>query len=577
MVSVILIGFVGGVITGISPCILPVLPVIFFSGASGALTAEDAGATAAGSAKPARGQALLPYRVIAGLVLSFGVFTLAGSALLTLLHLPQDAIRWAGLVALTLIGLGLIFPRVQQLLQAPFALIPQRQVGSGRSGFGLGLAAGVLYVPCAGPVLAAIVVAGATGHWGLPIIALTAAFALGAALPLLFFALAGQRVAHRVGAFGRRQRRIRVISGMVIIAFAVGLVFDLPDVMQRVIPDYTRALQDNLAQTGQIQQRINAGATAVSTGRLSDCSSGALTLADCGPAPDLSGITGWLNTPGGAPIDLKSLRGKVVLIDFWTYSCINCQRAIRHVVDWYTAYRAAGFEVIGVHTPEYAFEHVAGNVAGGAAALNISYPVVLDNNYATWNAYHNQYWPTEYLIDTDGNVRYIKAGEGDYDVTEDFIRGLLTAAHPGAAFPAAARSHDTTPSHQVAPETYLGMHKVRNYGGDTPYDSGTATFDYPAALGSDSFAYHGPWTLDPEGATSGADTSSIELDYHAHDVYLDVGGAGEVTVTRGGTSSTIAIGGPPGLHQLVADDAAGHEQLQVRLSRGLRAYSFSYG
>ena len=182
MYTLVLIGFLGGLVTGISPCILPVLPVIFFSGAQSARVTESNGTTIV-AAKPTLAETLRPYRVIAGLVLSFSVVTLAGSALLQLLHLPQDALRWAGLLALTLIGLGLIFPRFEQLLEKPFSRIPQKQFGSGSSGFGLGLALGVLYVPCAGPVLAAIVVAGATGSIGADTVALTLSFAVGAALP----------------------------------------------------------------------------------------------------------------------------------------------------------------------------------------------------------------------------------------------------------------------------------------------------------------------------------------------------------------------------------------------------------
>ena len=171
---------------------------------------------------------------------------------MTQLHLSQDTIRWTGLVALTLIGVGLISPRVQHFFKRPFGFIPHTQIGVHSGGFGLGLALGVLYAPCAGPVLAAIVVAGATSHLDIQTIALTLAFALGAALPLLTFALAGQRIVERVGAFRRRQRTIRVISGMVIIAFAISLVLNLTDLLQRAIPDYTRPLQDTLAASGQI-------------------------------------------------------------------------------------------------------------------------------------------------------------------------------------------------------------------------------------------------------------------------------------------------------------------------------------
>src|SRR5690242_8412609 len=325
MTTLILIGFLGGLITGISPCILPVLPVIFFSGAhSGSPGAGDHGTV---MTKP-RSDTLRPYRVIAGLVLSFSVVTLLGSALLSLLHLPQDSIRWVALVALVAIGLGLIFPRVEALLEKPFARLPQKQFGSGASGFGLGLALGVLYVPCAGPVLAAIVIAGATGTIGLNTVALTLSFAVGAALPLLFFALAGQKVAQRVAAFRRRQRGIRVAAGVVTILLAVALVFNLPAALQRAIPDYTAALQDKVGGGEQLQQLNLSGLVNDQNAELSNCSDGGAQLESCGTAPDITGITKWLNTPGNAPVDLKSLRGKVVLIDFWAYSCINCQRAI---------------------------------------------------------------------------------------------------------------------------------------------------------------------------------------------------------------------------------------------------------
>ena len=296
--------------------------------------------------------------MIAGLVVSFSTVTLAGSALLSLLHLPQDAIRWLALVALVAIGVGLIFPSVEALLEKPFSWLPQKQFGSGSSGFGLGLALGVLYVPCAGPVLAAIVLAGATGSIGLPTIALTSSFAVGAVVPLLIFALAGRRVAERVRAFRRRQREIRIAAGVVTILLAVALVFNLPATLQRAIPDYTTSFQRKLGGTDQVRRQLNLGGAANDqNAALSNCTDGATELENCGTAPDIKGIAQWLNTPGGAPVDLKQLHGKVVLIDFWAYSCINCQRSIPHVVGWYNAYRDKGFDVIGVHTPEYAFEH----------------------------------------------------------------------------------------------------------------------------------------------------------------------------------------------------------------------------
>jgi len=568
MLSLALIGLLGGLITGISPCILPVLPVIFFSGTQGA----DGGAVAVET----KLEVLRPYRVIGGLVLSFSLVTLVGSALLSLLHLPQDAIRWVALAALVAIGLGLIFPRFEQLLERPFSRIPQKQIATRANGFGLGLALGVLYVPCAGPVLAAIVVAGATANIGLPVVVLTVAFALGTAVPLLFFALAGQRVAQRVSAFRRRQRQIRVTAGVVTLLLAVALVFNLPAMLQRAIPDYTSSLQNKLGGDEQLQQELG-GIVNDQNKELSNCTNASPHLQNCGPAPDLKGITAWLNTPGDKPIDLKALRGKVVLIDFWAYSCINCQRAIPHVEGWYKAYHDDGFEVIGVHTPEYAFEKVTGNVKKGAADIGITYPIALDNSYSTWTNYRNQYWPAEYLIDAGGVVRHVSFGEGDYDGTEKLVRELITSARPGVGLPPAVDAPDTTPQLGLTPETYFGVGKVVNYAGGGVYDKGQANFTFPAALPDDSFALQGPWTLDYQGATADGDASSIELNYYAKSVYIVVGGTGNLMLTRDGKTMAVPVGGPPTSHQIVAGKDVARGLLDVRLSKGLQVFSFTYG
>lgn len=581
MLTLVLIGFVGGLITGISPCILPVLPVIFLSGAQSARADSAPAAGAAATATEVTrslSDALRPYRVIAGLVLSFSVATLLGSALLSLLRLPQDTIRWVALFALLAIGTGLIYPRFEELLEKPFARLPQKQIATRSDGFGLGVALGVLYVPCAGPVLAAIVIAGATGSIGAGTIALTVSFALGAALPLLVFALAGRRVAERVGAFRRRQRETRIAAGVVTILLAVALVFNLPAALQRAIPDYTRTLQDGVGGGEQLRQKLDLGGIVnEQNAQLSNCSDGASELESCGPAPDLTGITGWLNTPGGTAVDVKSLRGKVVLVDFWAYSCINCQRAIPHIVKWYDAYRYSGLEVIGVHTPEYAFERVPGNVADAAAQLGIRYPVALDPGYSTWTNYRNRYWPAKYLIDADGTVRHIKFGEGDYRNTEALIRRLLTEARPAVRLPDPVDTVDTTPQSPTTPETYLSVGKVTNYGGGGRYDEGSAQFDYPRDQPEDSFALHGPWTLDYQGATAGAEEAGIALNYHAKDVFIVAGGEGAVTVTRDGTSTSIPISGPPTLHRIVGDDTTHRGRLEVRVDAGLQVFSFTYG
>jgi thiol-disulfide isomerase/thioredoxin len=446
-----------------------------------------------------------------------------------------------------------------------------------------------LYVPCAGPVLAAIVVAGGTASLGPAALILTATFALGNALPLLVFALAGQRVAQRVAAFRRRQRQIQVAGGIMMIVLAVGLVFNLPAMLQRAVPDYTTAMQNRLGANDIARTlssdspppptsagstlELNQGST--SNDSLTNCT-GAEQLEQCGPAPALTGITGWLNTPDGKPLDPAAVRGKVVLIDFWAYSCINCQRSIPHLVDWYNRYRDDGLVVIGVHTPEYAFEKVAGNVTSGAAGLHIDYPIALDNDYATWNNYHNQYWPAEYLIDANGNVRHTKFGEGNYDGTEKLIRQLLVDANPNVRLPAPVNGVDTTPQTPLTPETYLAPDKSGNYGGGE-YKAGSGAFSFPAHLAADKFALRGAWTLDDQGATADSDDAAIRLNYTAKDVYVVVGGTGTLTMTRGGTTTTTPIGGPPTLHRIVADSATHGDQLELQVSKGLQVFSFTFG
>lgn len=567
--TVLLVGLLGGLITGISPCILPVLPVIFLSGGAQGARSEPGTLPPGGKAYPAASR---PYLVVLGLAVSFSVFTLFGSLALRALHLPGDLIRWVGLVVLVGLGIGLVVPRFEQVLERPFSWIPQRAVSPDRGGFAFGLLLGALYVPCAGPVLAAITVAGATGRVGGRTLLLTAAFAVGTALPLLFFALAGRRVAERVRAFRRHQRAIRVASGVTMIGLAVALTFNLADIGQRAIPDYTASANRALG-TGT---RVLTGAAA--SRQLAECQhSDSNTLATCGAAPALSGISGWLNTPEGGPLTLASLRGKVVLVDFWAYSCINCQREIAHVTAWDAAYRAAGLQVIGVHTPEYAFEHVPANVAAGAKRLGIRYPVAIDNDYGTWNAYANQSWPAAYLIDATGQIRHVAIGEGDYGGEEAMIRMLLTQATPGVALPSPTRVADTTPSDVVqTPETYLGAERSNSFAGNESYQPGTRRFTTPRNVKPDLYALSGTWTIGDESITARA-AAGITLNYHASAVYLDVGGTGTLTITQGGRTRSERISGAPNIHAVVSRRAPGAGLVTIGLSPGLSAYSFTFG
>lgn len=635
METLILIGLVGGLITGISPCILPMLPVIFFAGGvegargqdgvqgaarppagptpalfaglpsavrvSARGTVDARGAVAVAGLRPAseparapsrRARSWRPYLVISGLVVSFSFFTLLGSVILTALGLPQDLLRWVGLVLLAVIGVGMIVPRLEEIIEKPFQRIAaigarRRSSSPDRGAFVLGLGLGVLYVPCAGPVLAAITVAGATGKIGPGTVALTVSFAIGAALPLLVFALAGRRVAERVGAFQKHTRGIRIAGGAVMIALAVALAVNLPAALQRALPDYTGALQEQVDSSETVREALDLGGIVTDENRqLSNCSNGGGELESCGPAPALSGITTWLNTEGDQPLVLDDLQdqGKVVLIDFWTYSCINCQRAIPHVNAWYDTYKDVGngFEVIGVHTPEFAFERETRNVVAGAESLGVTYPIAQDNSYSTWTTYRNRYWPAEYLIDAEGTVRHIRFGEGGYETTEELLRELLTAANPGVTLPEPTTVTDATPQETTTPETYLSVNKVANYSGSPTYAAGQNIFTASAEQPTDTFSLSGTWDVDFQGATAVSDDARIQLAYRGTDVYAVLGGEGTVTATvreSDGMTRTreIAVTGNPTLYPVLEGESATSGIVDLELPPGVQAFTFTFG
>jgi cytochrome c biogenesis protein CcdA/thiol-disulfide isomerase/thioredoxin len=574
LLSLALIGIAGGLITGISPCIIPVLPVIFLSGGvQGARKVR----VPAPDAAPVRVKSSRPYLVVLGLVVSFSLFTLIGSLLLALLHLPQDFLVIAGTLVLVLIGIGLIFPRFQHIIEKPFSFIPQTAVGTERGGFVLGIALGTVYVPCAGPVLAAITVAGSTGEIGIGTVVLTLAFSIGAAIPLLAFALAGRGLAERVKSFRRHERTIRLVGGVVMIALAVGLFFDLPGAVQRLIPDYTASIQKSFGQSDSVKKLDLTGLVNSQNKDLSKCTEDSPVLQSCGRAPDLEGIQQWFNTPHDRPLTIKGLKGKVVLIDFWAYSCINCQRSLPHIVNWYNAYKSAGLQVIGVQSPEYAFEKVPANVKAGAARFNIDYPVALDTNLDTWTNYRNEYWPADYLIDAKGVVRQISLGEGGYGTTESHIRQLLLDANPTAVLPSQTDVLDTTPlAGSITPETYLSLGAVKNYGGAGSYPAGASDFSFPKSLASDSFALDGDWNLTFNGI-SASKGGSIRDNYHASEVRIVAGGTGTVKYTVDGKTFTQEISGFPNSYQLVKTPSIESGTATVVVSPGVTVYSFTFG
>ena len=529
MVSLILIGLIGGVLTSLSPCIIPVLPLVL--------------AVSAGDKRR-------PYYVVAGMVVSFAAITLSGSIVLNLLGLPQDTVRWVGIGLLVLVGLGMLIPVLGEWVQAPFDRLPRLHAlltkAQDRGGFVVGLALGAVYVPCAGPVLAAITVAAATGEVDASIIALTIAFAIGAAIPLSMFALGGNRMSDW---FRSHHTAFRRSAGAVVIAMAVLLAVDAPTVLQRLVPDWTSSAQQAL------------GNHIIGNQDLESCRKGDPGAPhDCGPVPQLSRLENWINTDQA--ID-PATSGKVTLVDFWAYACINCQRANEHVVKLYDHYKDYGLDVIGVHAPEYAFERDADNVRKAVVAQHIKYPVAQDNSFATWKNFHNRYWPAHYLADHTGRLRQVHEGEGKYAETERVVRQLLQERNPGIALPNPIEQDEHAITEPRSPETYLGASRSQYR------VSGTPPLGY--------YALQGEWDVNPMDITPRSDGATVELHYQARWVQLVASGQGTVTVKRAdGTEQTFDITGD-GTVDIIRKDNGDPELITIMPSSGVHLYSITFG
>jgi cytochrome c biogenesis protein CcdA/thiol-disulfide isomerase/thioredoxin len=546
MLVLIGIGLAAGFITAISPCVLPVLPIIFAGGATG------------GSRKP--------FAIIAGLVLSFSAFTLFGVWLLKRLGLPEDVLRDIAIGLLFLVAATLLFPKVEELVQRPFLRLTRRPGGDLGGGFLLGASLGLVFVPCAGPVLAAITVVGATQEVGARSIVLTFAYAVGAAIPMLLVAFGGRSA---MNALRPHAHRIRQGLGVVVALTALAIALNVDRHFQTAIPGYTEALQEKVEQSDRAQSELRK--VRGNTREFASSSS----LRDFGEAPQLAGLTNWTNSD---PLTLRKLRGKVVLVDFWTYSCINCLRTLPHVKAWYRTYRNRGLVVLGVHTPEFAFEHVPGNVEGAVQRLGIKYPVALDNDYATWNAFQNQYWPAKYLVDRQGHLRYYHPGEGQYDETEARIRTLL--GESAEMLPVANRLADRTPRTPLTPESYLGYARIARFAQlrqlDRDHDR-FADYEFPQReLARDELAYDGTWRVGPEQIVAGLG-ARLRLAFTARKVFLVLGGDGNVRVLLDGKQRRVVRVNGSRLYTLLSLPKLREGLLELRFDPGVRGYAFTFG
>ncbi|HKD93901.1 MAG TPA: cytochrome c biogenesis protein DipZ [Gaiellaceae bacterium] len=550
MVVLLGISFLAGVITAVSPCVLPVLPIVLAGGASGETRRR-------------------PYAIVAGLVVSFTVFTLSASALLMALGLPQDTLRNIAIALLFVVAATLLVPRFGMWIEAPFARLSRRPSGDLGGGFILGLSLGLVFVPCAGPVLATVSALSAEHRVGFRLVLLTLFYAAGAGLVLLLVALGGQRVTRRL-----RQTRSwwRPALGVVMAAAAFAVIFNLDMTLQTALGSYTTALQRHTEESGFAEKHLATLRGSTGGVTLKRQAVPHSNLPQYGAAPAFAGISDWLNTPRGKPLTIAGLRGKVVLIDFWTYSCINCLRTIPHLQAWYAAYHKDGLDIVGVHTPEFAFEHVPSNVEGAVKRLGVTWPVALDNDYATWNAWSNQYWPADYLVDQSGQVRAYSFGESDYTKTEDDIRQLLGVN--GRMTDVANR----TPTELLTPETYLGPQRLdrSRYVGTRLVLNRPADYRLAGSVPQNDISYGGRWTLSGQTATPGKG-ARLALHYHAKDVYFVLSGHGRIAVTRDGRSlPPIEVDGAK-LYTVLSGNATTDGVLRFSVPPGVRAYSFTFG
>jgi cytochrome c biogenesis protein CcdA/thiol-disulfide isomerase/thioredoxin len=541
MALLIAIGFLAGVITAISPCVLPVLPILLAGGASGRQ----------------------PLRVIAGLVTSFSVFTLFATWILDRLGLPQDFLRNLAIVFLFVLAAVLLVPQAAVVVERPLAAFSRlRPRGADGGGFLFGATLALVFVPCAGPVLAAITSVAASNDVGVRTILLTLAYSLGASLPMLAIAYGGREAAARLR---RHARSVRLASGTLIAVVALGLVLHVDDHLATWTPSYLDFLQRKVEENGSAQRelaKLHGGGRALAAARPAP---GALP--DYGAAPPLHADGAWINSP---PLTVGALRGKVVLVDFWTYSCINCLRTLPHLEAWWSAYHDKGLVIVGVHTPEFAFEHVTSNVRAAVKRLGIRYPVMQDNRFKTWDAYANQYWPAEYLVDRSGRVRHTHFGEGEYDTTEALIRRLLgdNGAH-------ARQVADATPGGLMTPESYLGYARLTNYVGRSPVPNRFARYAFPATLTANTLAYDGTWRVGAEAITAGRG-ARLRLHFEASDVYIVMGGRGTVkALVDGKPARTIRVDAER-LYTVRAGKPT-DALLELRFSPGVQAYSFTFG
>jgi cytochrome c biogenesis protein CcdA/thiol-disulfide isomerase/thioredoxin len=602
--TIVVLVFLGGVLTILSPCILPVLPFVFARSEQKFLTNG------------------LP--MLAGMAITFAaIATLAAVGGSWAVRVNQYG-RIVALVLLTAFAATLLSTRLADWLARPFVALgnqlAQPSAGSGKFGLVnsllLGVATGLLWAPCAGPILGLILTGAAISGPNARTTLLLFAYAAGAAASLAVALLAGGRVFSFLKKSLGTGEWIRRALGVAVLLAVVAIIFGWDStVLTRLSLNGTNSLEQSLidkigprdgapgnAKTMAMSNSNMAmsNSTADGHGMMMSAAKPAGDLPVEGAIPSFTGATLWLNSP---PLTPEALRGKVVMVDFWTYSCINCLRALPFVESWYEKYKDHGLVVIGVHAPEFAFEKDPNNVRRAVADLKVTYPVALDNDYAIWQAFNNQYWPAHYFIDATGRIRGHHFGEGNYDESEQTLRKLLTDAGqtdlpPPGMGSAKAVGVQAPPdeAHDQSPETYVGYRRAENFaspGGfsqDQPH-----RYSAPTALKLNQWALNGSWNVDPEKAVLGAVPGKIEFRFYARDLHLVLGPSSDGKPVRfrvlldgaapaanhGADTDSSGAGAidRQRLHQLIRQtgDVREHVFSIEFLDPGVQAYSFTFG
>ncbi len=539
MALLILFGFIAGAGTALSPCVLPVLPIALSAGATGGRRR--------------------PLGIVVGLAVSFTFATVALVYVISALGLPNDLLRKLAIAVLLGFGVVLIIPSLAARIEAWLSRFASRAgivspSGDGFwSGTAVGASLGVVYAPCAGPILAGVLVVSASQPFTAGRLAVALSYGIGSAAVLYFLMLGGRRL---VAPLARRGGGLQVAMGAVMVVVALAMLgnydvrfqnriaSDLP----RFLVDPTKSLEASASAQAALEDvrgesAHGVGAAAASALRSKTAANGQTNLPVLGSAPEFVGNAHWFNTRDDRPLTLHALRGRVVLVDFWTYSCINCLRTLPYLTAWDRKYREDGLTIVGVHSPEFPFEKEAGNVEEAIERNGIHYPVAQDNELATWTAYGNQYWPAEYFIDAEGRVRYAHFGEGEYGKKGQIIRQLLAEA--GRKVPGQkTQVHAIAPSATVTtPETYLGAARAERFT-NPMLSPGSHDFTAPASLPVNEFAYHGRWRIGLDSAA--AEGGSLDLNFGARRAYLVLGSPGHPRTMR------VLLDGRP-----ISDDDAG--------------------